>query len=91
MSAADVLNRAADLLERHGWCQDVYVDDAGRMCAQQALMQAEPDVYRRATARRVLDEQAGFESLNIPKWNDQPGRTAKQIIAAFRAAAERAS
>jgi len=91
MSAADVLNKAADLLEQYGWCQGAYMDSAGRMCASQALTQAEPSAYRRHEARKVLREVIGVDFLNIPAWNDHPRRTAEQVIATFRAAAERAS
>ncbi len=91
MTAADVLNKAADLLERHGWCQGVSIDAAGRMCAGYALQQAEPDVHARYGARIALFEIIGVDSVNILAWNDRPKRTAEQVIATFRAAAERAS
>lgn len=37
---ADLLDQAAALLNERGWCQGMYMDEAGRLCAMGALGEA---------------------------------------------------
>ena len=93
MSAvADVLNGAADLILRDGWCQGDYVGPNGERCVEWALADAigrqgewwtSPLYVEACVALRPfigMHSRAG--------WNDQPGRTKAEVVAALRAAAE---
>lgn len=102
MSAvADVLNRAADLIERDGWCQRRYRGQDGEHCVSDALIRAagmgEPgDTGQQARVMTLYCEasdalRAKVRRKNLPRWNDAPGRTQAEVVAALRAAAERAS
>ena len=95
MSAvAGVLNGAADLIERDGWIQGEPRGADGRLCMVRALGDviggATPwrsDLYDAATA--ALQETTGV--FLVSAWNDQSGRTKAEVVAALRAAAERAA
>ena len=95
MSAvADVLNGAADLIERDGWVQHQPRGEGGELCVVRALGDAiggatpwRSDLYDAATA--ALRETTG--AFLMSAWQDQPGRTQAEVVAALRAAAERAS
>jgi hypothetical protein len=92
MSAvADVLNGAADLIERDGWCQSRYLLETGERCADGAIAVAGNGHHGgvRSVARLALRSAIGGESVVI--WNDAPGRTKAEVVAALRAAAELAS
>lgn len=43
---------------------------------------------RQDAAERALAEPFGLDDLSIPEWNDAPGRTQAEVVAAFRAAAD---
>jgi hypothetical protein len=94
--AAD-LRAAAEVLERDGWTQGVYHDlESGCRCAQGAL----DSIYGAHEAEGSYDqavEEAANDHLaavigtpRIISWNDEPGRTADEVIAALRAAADAA-
>lgn len=99
--AAD-LRAAADVLERDGWTQRTWKDSDGRRCAAQALCtvvelhtvkaSGEFDVlsFDRDYGRALdaLSQQVGMHA--VTDWNDAPGRTAAEVIAALRAAADAA-
>ena len=100
MSAvANVLNGAADLIERDGWCQGRYLGPNGEHCVTDALLQAagtQPGdsgapgalvLYSDASLRLV----AVVRDDRLSVWNDEFGRTQAEVVAALRAAAERAS
>ncbi len=85
---ADVLNGAADLLERDGWCQK-----RGRIGPKRdvatAVVDAAVESWRAANqAFPWLREVIGQDGVTI--WQDAPGRTQAEVVAALRAAAERA-
>lgn len=93
MSAvADVLNGAAELIERDGWVQGRFADGA-RRCASQAIYDATlagPGTVRVFhEARDVFAEDIAADTTWA--WNDAAGRTQAEVVAALRAAAERAS
>lgn len=90
MSAvADVLNGAADLIERDGFVQRMFSDHRGRRCMDGAIMTTcLPGRWQdRQAAREVLVAVVGADLYD---WNDEPGRTQAEVVAALRAAAERA-
>lgn len=95
MSAvADVLNGAADLIERDGWVQGAY-KQGSRRCARQALGDAANLSFPSAqwaayhAAGDTLAE--GLEEQSVWAWNDAPGRTQAEVVAALQIAAERAA
>ncbi len=77
------LLNAANYIEACGWCQ--YQSSNGdKVCASMAITCGEwnGDVLRATEEfRRVIGK-------NIPVWNDMPGRTKEEVIAALRKAAE---
>jgi len=90
-AAADVLNKAADLIERDGWTQGTYQLD-GKRCVDGAISATSHDwsTWRnRKEARELLRDTIGAQIL--VDWNDAPGRTKTEVVAALRAAAERAA
>lgn len=82
--AAD-LRAAADVLRRDGWTQGGLSAD-GRHCAIEALFRATAGVGRALVAHDALRSQVG----KVATWNDTPGRTADEVIAALEAAADAA-
>jgi len=92
VTESDVLERAADLLEEFGWCQGkAGSKEEGEFCMFGALITAQDDVkgphrgvYK---ATRCLDDLGGG---NFIDWNDAPGRTKAEVVAALRAAAQKA-
>lgn len=90
MSAvADVLNGAADLIERDGWAQGPIWQRGPKLCAGVAIMKATNSVRLQSSAAGALCREVGCTL--IPEWNDMAGRTEAQVVAALRSAAERAS
>ncbi len=82
---ADVLDDAADLLEREGWIQGAGHGPVGR-CAMVAIGRAAlADVHSYEVARDVFAEAVG---AGITDWNDAPERNKQQVLDAFRAAAK---
>lgn len=101
MTPREVLLKAAELVER-GWCQGTgakngagrEVSTTGRAavcwCAEGALGRAahgceDHDFY---AAKNALLRALPSLVLSIPEWNDAPGRTQAEVVAALRAAAE---
>lgn len=101
--AAD-LRAAADVLECDGWRQESYGSPTGCKCLYGAIHyvascgQAVSEVNM---DHDELDQAARLESavqltigahgwLETLAWNDAPGRTADEVIAVLRAAADRA-
>lgn len=92
-----VLSSAADIIERDGWAQHVMVDRDGSCCTEAALSlatSAYPLVALRVPARAALLSVLPERDLNVSAaqevadWNDSPDRTAAEVIAALRKAAE---
>jgi hypothetical protein len=100
-TVADVLNAAADLLEKPGaWTQDAYArsakgnkvlpagDKAVCWCASGALARVQGLGGYEAEysdAGHVLARTVSI--IDIPIWNDTPERTQAEVVAALRAAA----
>jgi len=87
--AAD-LRAAVDVLERDGWTQGGLSED-GRLCAIEAIWRAcgQSGGERSQNAVEQLRTAIPFQR-SIIGWNDTPGRTAAEVIAALRAAADAA-
>ena len=94
-SAREILERAANELDRSGWCQRISRNTAGQMCAEYALSYVcgEPFVHQLhyQRARWMLLGHIGFPRLvsSLTRWNDAPGRTKEEVTAAMREAARR--
>ncbi len=79
------LNDAADCIERRGWIQRRLSDEHG-VCALAALVFS--GHYDCQEAREKLKIHiSGKPWLSLADWNDAPGRTKEEVIAAFRNAA----
>lgn len=92
MSAvADVLNKAADLIERDGFVQRMPVHPvSGARCMNRATYEAARFNFGLYWSARA--EVCAVVGATTPSyWNDIPGRTQAEVIAALRAAAERAA
>lgn len=93
ITACGILLRAADILRLDGWRQD----DAGRVgeprCVLGALRAAclprHPDIeHAEACGKLRAHVYERFGEADLVQWNDAPDRTADEVIAALRAAAE---
>lgn len=89
VTTRDVLHRAADLLSEFGWCQGREGSlDEGEICAMGAVNEAARSLgvpFRRDDALDLaLDRIAPY----VPEWNDAPGRTKEEVVAALRHTAE---
>lgn len=100
MTPRDVLLKAAVHLERCGWRQDATYGAGGDCCTFLAMQEVsgirehgeyadEEPLYGSYVA--AVDKLVVFLNLRnrlaIARWNDAPGRTAKEVIAALRGAA----
>lgn len=83
MTPAAILRAAAQELRDHGWCQHEGEDEKGRHCALGAIgVVAGLGQYETATVLRIY-----LKTPYIGDWNDTPGRTQEEVIAALEAAA----
>lgn len=92
-TSADVLDLAATMLERDGWCQGEPSTDDGARCAATALNDAAnqlagPD-YADPLMATYIAAETHVNCMDLVTWNDTAGRTRDQVTAAFRAAAAR--
>lgn len=78
-SVADVLNDAADIVER-GWCQGVYIR-GDSCCTTYAIWAALGDPTNKA-----FDALSALVGGNIIEWNDAPKRTQAEVVAKLREA-----
>ena len=83
---ADVLDDAADYIEKHGWCQGRHVAPDGRVCAVEALNRVSCDGPLQRNAQIALIDVTGASW--IAAWNDREGRTQAEVLGAFRLAAK---
>ncbi len=99
VSVADVLNGAADLIERDGWFQGRYQGPNGEHCVTDALLRSagtSPGDSGTPGAL-VLFSDASLKLATevcdnrLPVWNDEFGRTKAEVVAALRAAAKKAA
>lgn len=96
-SDTDILNKAADILTTGGWCQGTYGEldsNSGPHCAKGALWRAMVEADVQSTDMRIswlskLIIEAANHRGNIVSWNDEPNRTASEVISTFRKAASR--
>ncbi len=90
-----VLREAAETLELVGWCQGILTNDRGQYCAAGAIRRAVNEGNYQNEGAAVTACVSAVETLEaevgqtIVDWNDTPGRTSDEVIAAMRYAAER--
>ena len=73
--------KAADLLERDGWCQGTLMDADGKRCGAGALIgSTNGNDYWDA----VNEIRRAVGTHRVSTWNDAPERTADEVIALFR-------
>lgn len=100
LMAAELIDRAADRIERDGWAQDPG-RDGDSCCAFLAIVDECDDRHLGsgetegvvAFLRQEIKEELGFFStayVSVVGWNDEPGRTKEEVLAAMRKAAGRA-
>jgi hypothetical protein len=92
LTSREALLRAADILERDGWCRCVRIDTEGRRCVAGAIdfatAHSPNPVALRSEARELLQRHLPlrFLPLRIEWWNDGPWRTKEQVITKLRVA-----
>lgn len=82
MTTVEILRQAKAELLRCGWCQHTARSAAGERCAVAACgewFQTVRDVFMRANKIQRDDQ-------SVAGWNDEPGRTPEEVLAAFDAA-----
>jgi hypothetical protein len=88
---ADLLDDAADLLERSVWLQG-RAGGVGEFCAESVLWSAAGgrDITGEQNALRLAAYRALAGLTTYPPfiWNDRPGRTKQEVLDAFRKAAK---
>lgn len=95
-SVATVLNQCADHLEQYGWCQFELGYPQQPMCAigvlshhtsgEKSIPMSSYTKARNAIAAYV-GVHYGAGKGGLVDWNNTPGRTKEEVIAAFRGAA----
>jgi hypothetical protein len=84
---ADVLDDAADLLEREGWTQLDFSHGSKRCAVGACLDVLTPQTEEFCSpAIRALYPLIGTD--DVVGWNDDPARTKQQVLDTFRAAAK---
>lgn len=93
MRTSEVLERAAELIERDGWWQNARSDGHGDCAATAISRVAEgrggcyvPAVHDPFIVALGGDKDAPMVTT-IYNWNDVPGRTKEEVIAMLRAVA----
>ena len=101
-TVAEVLNRAADLLEKPGaWTQGAFALTAdgkelvyGNNLSKAVCYCVNGALFKVGTERQALDAQEilrdRLDVKGTPYWNDAPGRTQAEVVQALRAAASQA-
>jgi hypothetical protein len=88
---ADLLDGAADIIERDGWCQKALERD-GAVCALGALNKAAlGDAYGLLSSHPngLLAFGALFRRVGmLHLWNNEPERTKQEVLDEFRKAAK---
>lgn len=80
---------AAQVLRDRGWTQRFAVHPlSNAVCAAQAIRMAVGSSESGFPYHLAIGKFVGFTGCpTVPGWNDQPGRTAEQVIAALEGAA----
>lgn len=86
---ADKLDEARALIEK-GWTQGTFSDRCGSYCALGAVLEVTiRDTGESSLTAGVLARAIGLPDLySVPRWNDDPKRKKREVVEAFRKAAE---
>lgn len=91
MNTADILEKAADLIEPPGkWGQGCLGGKRGEHCADTAIFKIARQLRseRRAEVRIFFAKfVGGHNSFDTYRWNDAPERTQAEVVAKLREAA----
>ena len=100
-----ILRDAAALIESRGWTQGACArtesgarvewnsNRAARWCASGAILHCSPDTAAMILTNTLSRARCALVSVvgeSIAAWNDAPGRTQGEVVAALRLAADRA-
>lgn len=90
LSPSDVLVKAADLIEEHGWWNGREKRRAGRLCAGYAISKATQSWGTDNTKAFDKAWAAAIDVMDdgVVRFNDAPGRTKDEVVSALRSAAE---
>ena len=89
------LLKAAEYIEEHGWCQYDLFDEVNRACLDGAIIRSSNN-FSLIREIEAQERVAKFLGANLSKrsalgfihvWNDAPGRTKEEVVAALRGAA----
>ena len=87
MNAADVLDKAADVIERDGWCRHEYHDPEGRHCTVGAIEAAviqEGHFPISETIDEAEDSLDRWLGQSVAAWNDDIARDVREVITSLR-------
>jgi hypothetical protein len=91
VTPAEVLTKAADLIEQGGHCKGTPRWGTA-YCASEAIYAACPELVTKPTGRTCRAARRAFydaiHSPGITSWNDAPERTADEVVAKLREAAQ---
>lgn len=86
MTVSEILEAAAGLIERYGWIQRQWGNKSSGFDLAESITQACPPGDKNyVPAYRVIS--AHLKGCSLIFWNDEPGRTKEEVIAALRGAA----
>jgi hypothetical protein len=81
------LKAAAEYISEHGWTQGMMREKDGSVCAAGALLVVSgSESAGREAFTGYLYHTGGW--VNVADWNDQPDRTAEEVILTLKRAAE---
>lgn len=87
---SEVLETAADIIEKEGWIQNGFGHSRLGYCAVGAIARAEgfdfPTFAFEEPSEKALRSYLGVEW--VPSWNDDPARTKQEVLDALRGAAK---
>jgi len=84
MTGEELLARAADLLEREGWCQGVLRTREGHHCMLGALEEVGLGCAEVLFDQVIPAITAELGGENLVRYNDTFGRTAEEVITTLR-------
>lgn len=90
MNVSQVLFKAAQIIERDGWCKHVAIDEEGRMCAGGAIAQVqngnainwmgEAEITMAKFMRFIEGRTPEYPAGSISRWNNEAERIAEEVI-----------
>lgn len=93
-NSTDILYRAAEVLGEAGWCQGQARNREGQFCAIGAIREAAVEIvgtrdsWSETLAIGRMSErvrkEVGSPLYSIPRWNDEEGRSAEDVILAMK-------